>query len=137
MVGLKVGPIFYKIGRGSFLHCFFSTVAVRIESENWGDKYPVLMNQLYKGEVLSKDVDSLKNELNDIKAKFKDIEIDQVVWSIEDRSQQPPWGDKVTETITNLSNCFITSGGKDLFEVFYTAIEASQRVNRNLIIKSL
>lgn len=34
MVGLKVGPIFYKIGNGSFLHAFFSTVAYNLENNN-------------------------------------------------------------------------------------------------------
>ena len=137
MVGLKVGPIFYKIGSGSFLHCFFSTIAVRVENGNWGSKYPTLMKQLYQGEVTQEEIASINNELNDIKAELKKLEIGQVVWDIEDRSKQPPWGDKVADRITDLSNYFITSDGKDLFEVFYSATDACQRVNRNLTIKSL
>ena len=137
MVGLKVGPIFYKIGTGSFLHCFFSTIAARLENGNWGSKYPILMNQLYQGEISPEDIDSVNNELNDIKAELKKLETGQVVWDIDDRSKQPPWGDKVAERITDLSNYFVTSDGKDLFEVFYSATDACQRVNRNLAIKSL
>jgi hypothetical protein len=56
MVGLKVGPIFYKIGTGSLLHCFFSTIAVRLENGNWGSEYPILMKQLYQGEILPRDI---------------------------------------------------------------------------------
>lgn len=137
MVGLKLGPIFYKIGTGSFLHCFFSTIAVRLENGNWGSEYPILMKQLYQAEILPSDINSLNKELDDIKAKLKNIEIDQVVWDIDDTNKQPPWGDKVAERITDLSNYFVTSDGKDLFEVFYSATDACQRVSRNLAIKSL
>ena len=132
MVGLKVGPIFYKIGTGSFLHCFFSTIAVRVENGNWGSEYPILMNQLYQGEVSPGDINSLNNELNDIKAKLKNIEIDQVVWDIDDRNKQPPWGDKVAERITDLSNYFITSDGKDLFTILYEAIDCGKNEKCNL-----
>jgi hypothetical protein len=33
-VGLKVGPIFYKIGTGSYLTSFFSTVVYNIDEIN-------------------------------------------------------------------------------------------------------
>ena len=137
MVGLKVGPIFYKIGTGSFLHCFFSTIAVRLENENWGSKYPVLMNQLYNGEITCEDVESINNEFMHIKSKFMQFDIGQVVWDFDNRTTSPPWGDNVTETITDLSNYFITSDGKNLFDVFYSATDACKRVKRNLTITSL
>ena len=137
MVGLKVGPIFYRIGTGSFLHCFFSTIAVRLEAGNWGSKYPILMNQLYKGEVSAGEIGPLIGELDNIKSELKKHDIGQVVWDIEDRSKKPPWGDNVAARITDLSNYFVTNDGKDLFEVFYAATDACQRVNRNLTIKSL
>lgn len=34
MVGLKTGPMFYRIGTGSFLHSFFSTITYNLEDLN-------------------------------------------------------------------------------------------------------
>jgi len=137
MVGLKVGPIFYKIGTGSFLHCFFSTIAVRIEKGTLGSRYPILMNQLYNGEVSPDEIDSINNELNNIKAELKKFDSGQVIWDIDNRDEKPPWGDSVADRITDLSNYFITSDGKDVFEVFHSAIDACKKVNRNLTITNL
>jgi hypothetical protein len=32
-VGFKVGPLFYKIGTGGFLHCFCSNFAYHLEGQ--------------------------------------------------------------------------------------------------------
>lgn len=39
-----------------------------------------------------------------------------MIWDIDDRDAQPPWGDNISPEITNLSNYFVTSDGRDLFE---------------------
>ena len=95
------------------------------------------MNQLYRGEISSGEIESINGELNKIKAELKKFDIGQVVWDIDDRSKKPPWGENVADSITDLSNYFVTSDGKDLFEVFFKATDACQRVNRNLSITSL
>lgn len=46
MVGLKTGPMFYKIGARSFLHSFFSTISNNLEDNKWGTKYPFIMKEL-------------------------------------------------------------------------------------------
>ncbi|MFD2287265.1 hypothetical protein GJU39_13680 [Pedobacter petrophilus] len=50
-VGLFIDPVFYKIGSGSFLNSFFSTIYIKLENNNWGNKYPLIMNDLYNGCV--------------------------------------------------------------------------------------
>ena len=95
------------------------------------------MNQLYNGEVSSGETEAITGELNHIKSELQHFDIGQVVWDIEDRSKQPPWGDNVADRITDLSNYFVTSDGKDLFDVFASATGACRRVKRNLAIKSL
>ncbi|RLJ77790.1 immunity 70 family protein [Pedobacter alluvionis] len=137
MTGLKVGPIFYGVGTGSFLHCFFSNIAYHLEGNRWGSRYPTLMNKLYKGELPNKDINNAKNELEEIKERFKMIMPDQVIWDIENPKQRPPWGDKIAGRITNLSNYFYTSDGKDLFDVLFTSLETALKVKKDISIKSL
>jgi len=39
-VGFLVDCFFYEVGRGDFLHSFFSTISYQLEKEGWGTKYP-------------------------------------------------------------------------------------------------
>ena len=50
-VGFKVGFLWYQIGSGDFLHCFFSTVAVNLENNSWVSRFNLIMNQLYHGSI--------------------------------------------------------------------------------------
>lgn len=34
-----------------FLFYFFSTISYNLENHKWGSKFPVIMNQLYQGEL--------------------------------------------------------------------------------------
>ena len=136
-VGLKVGPIFYQIGTGSFLHCFFSNIAHYLEEGNWGSKYPILMNHLYKGSIENKDLEQFKIELNHIREAFKEYHPNMAIWEIENLDSKPPWGNTIADRITSLSNYFYTSDGRDLFDVFILASDAATQVNKNLEIKTL
>jgi hypothetical protein len=51
---------------------------------------------------------------------------DQIVWNYENLSAQPPWGDKIATRIRDLSNYFVTSGGKDLIDLLVTTFEYSE-----------
>jgi hypothetical protein len=137
MTGLKVGPIFYGVGTGSFLHCFFSNIAYHLEGNVWGSIYPTLMNKLYKGNLPNEDINNAKKELEEIKERFRIIMPNKAIWDIENPEQRPPWGDKIADRITNLSNYFYTSDGKDLFDVLFTSLETALKVKKDIFIKSL
>ena len=47
------------------------------------------------------------------------------MWDIEDISKQPPWGKNISSDITDLSNYFITSDGRDLISVILMALNDS------------
>ena len=51
MVCFRVGNISYEIGTASFLYSFFSTVAYRLEKGRWGSRFPIIMNELYQGQL--------------------------------------------------------------------------------------
>ena len=137
MVGLKVGPIFYKIGTGSFLHSLFSTVAYHLENNNWGSRFPLIMNELYYKNLSPDKIDSATEELKTIFTELEEYSPSMVVWDIEDLSKQPPWGNNIAERITSLANYFYTSDGEDLFAVFKKAMDAAKKVNKEISVQSL
>lgn len=116
-VGLKLAPTIYEIGTGSFFNAFFSTVSHRLEPKGWGTVYPILMNKLYYGELSPQDADAALRELLDVREKLKRFKPEDVIWDIENLEAKPPWGDNISKHISDLSNYFVTSTGKDLIEL--------------------
>jgi hypothetical protein len=135
MVGLRVGPIYYVLGTSDFLHSFFSTIAYRLENNKWGSKFPILMNELYKKEIDYKECKKILNELNIIKKELSKLTPDKIIWDIENLEKQAPWGNNVAETITNMSNYYVTSDGKQLFNVFETALKATIEIKKTIKIQ--
>lgn len=136
MVGFKVGCIWYEIGAASFLHSFFSTVAYNLEGGNWGTRFPVIMNELYQGKLTNANVPNAKAELNIIESELKKLPPDKVIWDIEDLTKQPPWGTKISNQITDLSNYFVTSDGRDFLMIFHKALDAAIEIEKDIIISS-
>lgn len=77
-----------------------------------------------------------EKELNDIESKLKSFSPDFVIWDIEDLSKQPPWGKDISSDITDLSNYFITSNGKNIFDMFRDAISTAEEINAKIEVKS-
>lgn len=136
MVGFKVGCIWYEIGAASFLHSFFSTVAYNLEGGNWGTRFPVIMNELYQGELTNANVPNAKVELNTIESELKNLSPDKVIWDMEDLGKQPPWGTRISNQITDLSNYFVTSDGRDFLTIFRKALDDAIEIKTNIIISS-
>jgi len=137
MVGLKTGPMFYKIGTGSFLHSFFSTIAYNLEDNNWGNKYPFLMKELYNGELPPDRIPDAEKELVEIKEAFKEYAPNCVIWDIDNLEMQPPWGDKIADRIISLSNYFYTSDNEDIFDLFTRAFNDAKQIKQSITIKSI
>ena len=102
-VGFKVKFYWYQIGDSDFLHSFFSTVAYNLENGNWGSRFPVIMNELYQGKLECDNTDKALEELSIIRKELQKFSPEKVVWDIEDLSKQPPWGNDISEDITDLS----------------------------------
>lgn len=136
-VGFKVKFYWYQIGHGDFLHSFFSTVAYNLENEKWGSRFPVIMNELYQEKI---EVDNIGKALDELKIIKKELQLfgpEKVVWDIEDLSKQPPWGHNISKDITDLSNYFVTSDGKDFLSIFSHALEKAKEVNAKIEIKAM
>lgn len=136
-VGFTVKRYLYTIGSGDFLHAFLSTVCGRLENGQWGSKYPYIMQELYQGELSVKHLQKAVAELAQIRQGLARFAPDQVIWDIEDRSLMPPWGDQISDSITDLSNYFVTSSGEDFLEVFQNALDKAQQLQVPLRIQVL
>ena len=137
-VYFKVGPIYYEIGAGSFLYSFFSTVAYNLENRKWGNRFPYLMKKLFNdGKLPNKKIDKLEAEVKKIREELKEFSPDKVVWDFENLTRRPPWGNEIADTITDLSNYFVTSDGKDFFEVFFKALDGAKEINMDIALDEL
>lgn len=134
-ISLITGKHDYIIGTGAFLHAFFSTIAYRLEDNKWGSKYPNLMLGLYNGELQPNECAWVLDELTIIMEQLSQLPPNKVVWDIDNLDAQPPWKDNIANTITNLSNYFITSDGKQLLEVLNEALNQSVLDNTPLQIQ--
>ena len=137
MVGFKSKYYWYQIGSGDFLFSIFSTVAYNLENQKWGSKFPMIMNELYQGELNSTHIPEATNELEQIEQGLAKLSPDKVIWDIENLSAQPPWGTNISSDITNLSNYFVTSDGEDFITVFKHALEKAEELNYGLKIASI
>jgi len=123
-VGLKLDSVIDEIGAQDFFHSFFSTIHHHLENGDWGSDYPVMMTQLYQGKLSPENASAALNELNTISNKLSKIPPEKVVWDIDDLSAMPPWGANISSEITDLSNYFVTSTGRDLIETIKEALES-------------
>ena len=93
------------------------------------------MKKLYQGKVDLPDLPQLRHELSTIRVELKKYPPSKIVWNFERREIRPPWGDKISKQITDLSNYFVTSDGKDLFEVFSSAIAEAEHAKSSIDIE--
>ena len=137
MTAFTVKYYMYTIGTVDFLHSFFSTVCGRLENGKWGSRYPYLMNELYQGMLSAEHLAAGAEELVQIKKNLARFAPNQVIWDIDDRSLTPPWGDNISDDITDLSNYFVTSDGNDFLTVFSAALDKARELNVPLTIRTL
>lgn len=134
-VGFQVGRIIDEVGTDDFLHAFFSTISYHLEPKGWGSEYPELMRKLYQGKLSARFAAKVHLDVQSIREKLKAFPPDQVVWDIENLNAKPPWGDNISSEITDLSNYFVTSTGRDLFEVLLECLEALRKEGGALTIE--
>lgn len=126
-VGFRVGSIVDEIGTQAFLHAFFSTISYHLEEHGWGSRFPEIMNELYQGQLDTTKADKVLADVSTIREELRRHTPDEVVWDIENLSARPPWGRNISPKITDLSNYFVTSTGRDVFDVLVECLNALKR----------
>ena len=94
------------------------------------------MNELYQGKLTNANVPNAKVELNTIESELKNLSPDKVIWDMEDLTKQPPWGTRISNQITDLSNYFVTSDGRDFLTIFRKALDDAIEIEKDIIISS-
>tara|TARA_R110002096_G_C14454124_1_gene711798 strand:- start:58 stop:468 length:411 start_codon:yes stop_codon:yes gene_type:complete len=125
-VHLNTGNNIYEIGTSSFLISFFDTIEYRLTKGVFGKKYPIVLNEFYNGNLKDENLVKAELELKDIQKRLKKFKPSKVIWDKHDLNKKPPWGNNISSDITDLSNYFVTSDGKDMFEVIFEAIEMAK-----------
>lgn len=133
VVGLKVDFLWYSIGEPDFLHSFFSSICINLEKGYWGERFPVLMKNLYSGKLEVEQIERALLELEQIEKEFKLLSPKQVIWDAEDLTQMPPWGDKISTDGKNLYDYYLTSSGENIFDTFENAFKDA--LNENILVE--
>lgn len=133
-VSLRVGPIAYPIGTGAFLGAFFDTVTGRLEDGPRGRRFPRLGDLYQHGELEASHLDAARTELSVVRERLSLLPPTAVIWDLDDPSAAPPWGDDIAASITDLSNYFVTSDGRQLLDVIQTALDTGVRLGRAVSI---
>lgn len=135
-VGFRSGAIWDEVGESDFLHAFFSTICFRLESNNWGSKYPYLQKKLYHETLEAQDAASALDELKEIQTKFEALKPQDVVWDVEVLTKKPPETFFSKTNASKLSDCFITVGNKNLFSLLTEILEYCVRKGKSVKIQS-
>jgi Immunity protein 70 len=129
-----VGDKRFEIGDPSFLKSWLSTISVRLEQEDWGSLFPVIMRHFYSGSVPYDRAGDALTELESIRQRLSACPPERVVWDFENRDAPPPWSEDINAHIVSLGNYFVTSDGKDLFDVLVNAFSESAKSKRDVVI---
>ena len=132
----KNGCFAFWVGELEFTDAFFHTIAYRLEDSRWGNRFPVVMRDLYDGRVGVEHISELEQELKQIRQEFKSLNPDQVVVDMNNLNKQLPWGKNISHEITDMSNYFVTCDGKQLFDNLFKAIDCAKRLHMPLHLAS-
>jgi hypothetical protein len=135
-VGFQVGRIVDEVGNHDFLYSFFSTISGLLEPDGWGTCFPELMVDLYQGNLNASKATKVLADVLEIRNQLRRFPPDRVIWDIEKPEAQPPWGERIASSITDMSNYFVTSTGRDLFGALIECLTALQHEGGSLTIVS-
>lgn len=135
-IGLKQGSVITEIGPGGILHSLCSTIAVHLENNHWGSRFPLLMGALYQGVLHAKDVDAAWEELRRVRSGLERLSPGQVVWDIEDPSVTPAWMKKVGPHVKSLADFFVTTSGRNLLDELADNLESLKEFGGTLEVIS-
>jgi hypothetical protein len=135
--GLKIDCLWYQLGSSDFVHSFFSTICGNLENGKWGNRFPIIMNELYQGRLEHEIVPLARNELIIVQRELSLHVPSDVIWDIEDLNLLPPWGSDISEEITSLANYFVTSDGENMISVIFRAFDDSEKEKMDIELTTI
>jgi succinate dehydrogenase flavin-adding protein (antitoxin of CptAB toxin-antitoxin module) len=114
----------YTIGSSALLRSFFSTIAYKLENNEWGSRFPIIMKCLYYGKIKRKDIKKAIEEAETIKKEFQELPVKEIVWNFKKRKQKVPC--KYNKfIIDNAYNFYITENNHHLINHLLRALAKS------------
>lgn len=95
------------------------------------------MGELYQGCLKNQDLNEGLEELRKVRKELNNFPPSDVIWDAEDLSLTPPWGNNISSDITDLSNYFVTSDGRDLISVLSEAMNEAKEMQCDIEIDNL
>jgi chaperonin GroEL (HSP60 family) len=96
-----------------------------LENGHRGSRFPLISLDFYNGSILAENIRKAIEELHEIKKAVSMHKPSEVIWDIDDRSKSPPWGAEISIEITSMADYFVSSRGRDLFELMFEAFESA------------
>lgn len=131
-----MGGVIDEIGTPDFLNAFFATISKNLEPNGWGSRFPALLNSLYQGRLSKENVRQAQGELAVIRAELREFPPENIVWDYSHPEKEPPWGKNISGDIVDLSEYFITSTGRDVFDVINDCLEDALKYGEQVTIES-
>lgn len=123
-IAFRHGTVITEIGIDVVLHSLLSTVAVRLEGDEWGVRFPLIMIKLYQGRLDAPDADTALLELRQIRAGLATLAPAELIWDFNDLSRQPPWGDAVAPRTTSMADYHTTNASRNLLDEMLACVTA-------------
>jgi len=117
-----------------FLYCFYNA---NFKAEHLGCKTSTARLCNAGISLLEFFRKNARKELKKIQKELSKFPPSDVIWDIDDLSKQPPWGNHISGEITNLSNYFVTSDGRDLITIMFMAFDDAEEIKHKIQIISL
>lgn len=93
------------------------------------------MTELYQGRLPHGNALLALAELQQAKVTLSKLPSTSVVWDIENRQSKPAWGDNIAAHITSLGNYFVSSTGRDMFDILEEALAASAEEQQDAVLQ--
>lgn len=135
-VGFRYSSIWNEFGDSDLLHSFFSSICYHLESCNWGSKYEYMLKKFYYEKLNAEEIEYALKELINIRLKFKELRPQDIIWDIEDTSKKTPDNYLLKSKALDLSECFISKGGKNIFDILLETFEFCNRKKFSIKIQS-
>ena len=136
-VGLYSAHLWYPIGAPAVFHSFFSTICLILESGSWGQRFPVLMNDLYAGAVHAESVSEALKEAEVIKDTFIQLPPDLMIWDCENPETPVPDNYEGDLGATSLADCFVTSEKEKMVDVLERGLRQATLEGQDIAVTTL
>ncbi len=123
MVGLFIDMFCFPLGTADVIDSFFHTISWNLEKKNRGSRFPVIMKELYDGEVPLEHMEDAAAEIKIIRRELERLPRSFGVWVYQFRTDPPPRDFWENKTAPNLSKVFLTESGGDMLDDFEAAIK--------------